>query len=536
MNTQPVVFVAFEQFDNLGVGYISSVLSGAGYESVVIDFKQEKWEILKTLKRIDPVIVGFAVIFQYHIYEFKELISFLRNEGLSCHFSAGGQYASLRYEDLFEIIPSIDSVVRFEGEYTFLDLVSCIYNGNNWKNISGIAYKNNGIIKVNPHRPVETDLDKFPIPKRSPLKEYALNKRFATILAGRGCVNDCSFCFLREYYLESSGPFRRLRKPEEVVREMEILYIESDCSVFLFQDDDFPVKYGRGREWIDRLCKELKNKKLNEKIMWKINCRPDEVDYDSFAMMKEHGLFLVFMGIEDGTDVGLTRLNKHMTVKKCKEGITILKKLDISIDYGFMLFQPSTTYSSIRENLNFLGEIWGDGFAPVTYLKMMPYCATPIERILRNEGRLKGIPGFYDYDFFDSSMNHYYAFTKDMLSSWLGDSDGLSNISKWARNYLSVFSHYFQKSPEIQIISNDIKAATSQSNLYLLDTLKSLAAIFESGRFNRGNLDELTGYRGEINLMHNHYSELVNNSMSDLLKIARRQKIYRSTSIFNNFT
>jgi len=42
MNITPVVFVAFEEFDNLGVGYITSVLSESGYESSVIDFRLGK--------------------------------------------------------------------------------------------------------------------------------------------------------------------------------------------------------------------------------------------------------------------------------------------------------------------------------------------------------------------------------------------------------------------------------------------------------------------------------------------------------------
>ena len=528
MNTHPVAFVAFQEFAHLGVGYLASVLSDAGYEFSVIDFREGKEEILKRLKRVKPLIVGFSVIFQYHIYEFEELISYIRKGGIKCHFTAGGQYASLRYDDLFEIIPSLDSVVRFEGEYTFLDLVNCIYAGTGWKNISGIAYKNNGNIIVNPLRPVETDLDKFPIPMRSPLTEYALDKKFATILAGRGCVNNCSFCYLREYYQQSSGPYKRIRKPGKVVWEMELLHHEMDCSVFLFQDDDFPVRTDKDSEWLVRFCKELKRKKLTDKIMWKINCRPDEVDYDSFALMKNHGLYLVFLGIEDGTDIGLIRLNKHMTVAKSLEGINILKKLEIGFDYGFMLFQPSSTYRSVNDNLDFLREICGDGFSPVTFLKMMPYSATPIERELRKEGRLKGKPGFFDYDFPDESMNHFYEFITDCFMEWLRDSDGLLNISKWARNYISVFSHFFEMIPEILLISKDVKNTISESNLFLLDTMKKLATLFESGKYNNGNYNDLKSYRKIIKLKQEHYKELINNSMIELLTLTESQQYLQS--------
>jgi hypothetical protein len=306
---------------------------------------------------------------------------------------------------------------------------------------------------------------------------------------------------------------------------MELLHFDKDCSVFLFQDDDFPVRTEEGSEWIKIFCRELKRKELTNKIMWKINCRPDEINRDNFALMKDHGLFLVFLGIEDGTDSGLKRLNKHMTVAKSMEGINILKKLEIGFDYGFMLFQPATTYRSLCDNLDFLREICVDGYSAVTFLKMLPYFETRIEKQLREEGRLKGSPGFLDYDFRDESMNHYYNFTTDCLTDWLRDSDGLLNVLKWARNYMSVFSHYFNLTPEVSIISKDIIKTTSESNIFLLDTMKELVPLFESGKYNNGNYKDLTSFQKDINRKHDHFIEHINNSMDKLLRIVDHQKI-----------
>ena len=520
MNTHPVVFIAFEEFDNLGIGYLSSMLSENGLQSSIIDFRKGKEEILYELLRTKPLIVGFSVIFQYHIYEFEELIVWLRNKGIESHFTAGGQYASLRYEQIFEIIPSLDSVVRFDGEYTFSELVNCIRAGEEWKMIPGIAYKNNNSVIANPLRPVETDLDKFPFPMRAPLKEYAFGKKFATILAGRGCVYNCSFCYLKEYYNLSAGPAKRIRKPEKVAEEMEFLHHEMDCRVFLFQDDDFPVKTAHGSQWLTKFCKELVRTNLKNNIIWKINCRPDEVNYDSFALMKKHGLFLVFLGIEDGTDIGLTRLNKHNTIAKSLLGINILKKLDIGFDFGFLLFQPTSTFSSVNDNLGFLREICGDGSVPVTFMKLMPYCGTPVEKELAEQGRLKGKPGFLDYDFPDESMNHYYEFITDSFAEWLRDPDGLVNISKWSRNYISVFSHLFEKIPETDTLSADLKSITAAVNMFLLDTMEELSVIFESGKYNKTDYSNLNEYKNNIGRKHKFYMDQIKNLILTLRALA----------------
>ena len=174
------------------------------------------------------------------------------------------------------------------------------------------------------------------------------------------------------------------------MRKSSYLYHKKNCSVFLFEDDDFPVRTVNGSDWLEKFCNELKGKNLADKIMWKINCRPDEVDYEKFALMKKQGLYLVFLGIDDGTDSGLKLLNKHMTVAQSLKGINTLKKLEIGFDYGFMLFQPASTFGSVNHNLDFLRQLCSDGTTPVSFLKLRPYCDTRIEMELKKEGRLKG--------------------------------------------------------------------------------------------------------------------------------------------------
>lgn len=502
---------------------MASILSHKGYDTRVIDFRHGKTEILRILERLNPFIVGFSVVFEHYLDEFASMVSYFRENGIDCHFTAGGHYASLRYKDLFTYIPSIDSVVRFDGEYTLLDLANCIYEAREWKEISGIAYRQNGNVVSNSLRPLELNLDKFPYPVRSPLMDYAFDKKFATILSGRGCVYDCFFCDIREYYQQSTGPYKRIRKPEEVVREMELLYYEKNCSVFLFQDDDFPLLWHDRSGWVEGFCKELNRKRLKDKIIWKINCRPDEIELNTFTMMKKHGLFLVFIGIEDGTNSGLLRLNKHMTIENSLEGINILKKLGIGFDYGFMPFQPSSTFSSIRENFKFLIKICEDGYTPVTFLKLLPYFETKVERELHDDGRLIGKPGSYDYKFLDESLNHYFDFITDCLIRWFRDPEGLLNVLKWARNYLLVFDYFFKVTTESQEVSKKIKCITAESNQFLMDILEDLAFLFESGHLKDTDHIELKKYKKNIKSKHNFYKRRIDKLITDLVYIADQQ-------------
>jgi anaerobic magnesium-protoporphyrin IX monomethyl ester cyclase len=504
MNNCPVIFIAYKGYDNLGIGYMQSVLSKSGYKSKVLDLSGNKNTILKRIKDLNPPIVGFSVIFEENLENYCDLVSFLRRGGITCHFTAGGHYASLKYGELFEYIPGLDSIVRFEGEYTLLELANNIYNGSEWRNIDGLAYRDKGGIIVNKLRPFENDLDKFPFPVRQPLKPFAMGRKFATLIAGRGCIHNCSFCNSRKFYEGPQGALKRLRSPENVAEEMLFLYNKKKCRIFLFMDDDFPVTVKNGSSWIQSFCEELNKKELSDKILWKICCRTDEIDEELFLLMKKNGLFMVFIGIEDGTDDGLMMMNKGVTAAQNSSGIEILQKLGIGIDFGFMLFHPSTTYGSLNENLSFLRESFSYGANPVSVTKMIPSYETRIERDLKKQGRLKVSGYINDYDFHDESMNKLYDFIFESFADWRNYPYGVVSLAKLARNNYLVFFRYNPGYGEILNLYRQLERIVSDANKFYLDTMKELAFVFESGEHLAGEGKLPDKYRKKI--LHKYQS------------------------------
>jgi len=504
-----IVFVAFEERENLGIRYLAAFLSKAGYDVGIIDFRKEREEILAEIIALEPMLVGFSVIFEKNIDDFRDLIAFLRGKGIQSHFTAGGHFASLKPGELFRIIPGVNTIVRFEGEHTLLDLVNHIYESKEWKEVVGISYMDNEILVNNRLHPLEPDLDHFPYPLRSDLKEYLLEKKYTTLLAGRGCIYNCKFCDTREFYTHPPGPLKRVRNPEKVVDEMAFLYEEKDCELFLFEDEDFPVSALNRSGWIPEFCASIQKRGLYGKIMWKISCRPDEVDPATFELMRQHGLFRVFLGIEDGTDDGLLKMNKQLSLSDNIRGIEILKNLGIGIDYGFMLFQPETTYDSLRLNLDFLEQICGDGYMPVSFLKMMPFLDTKIKKELEMAGRLKGKPGFLDYDFLDKSMNDFFHFISKAFDTWFNAPDGLLNVSKWADMHLKVLSFYIRRTSGIQSLSELLCYTVADANLFLIETLRSVSHTFESGDYLLKSNLELLHIEESIKDKHNTHQQTV---------------------------
>ncbi len=517
-----VVLVAFGEEENLGVGYLMSVLNGAGISCRMIDFRYDNEEILAGIRRDNPVVVGFSVIFEIYLGEFAQLAKYLRKCGIDCHFTAGGYYASLYPEELFGIIPELDSIVRFEGEYTFTELVKCLIKGSDWRKVNNLAYPENGKIIRTPLRKPENDLDIFPVPVRRPLREYVSGIRYATILSGRGCLYNCSFCNTREYYTQAGGPVKRIRSPGMVVNEMYRLYSENRCGVFIFLDDDTPVKTAGGNQWIKSFCSELERKGLSNRVMWKINCRPDEIELETFSLMKNHGLFLVFIGLEDGTDEGLKRLNKKMTVTSSLRGVGILNRLNIGFDYGMILFQPDSTYTSLRENMEFLSGICRDGHVPMTFLKLIPYFGTRVERELREAGRVKGQPGNLDYNFMSESLDACWSAVRECFAEWLWGPQGVVNLAKWVRNYLAVRDHFGNPDTASNDYRTGYRNMVAQSNQLLCNTMTEFFSYYESGDYLRDGQKHKEKIRTNIGKRHQQYCT----TFTETLKSLRAEALY----------
>jgi radical SAM superfamily enzyme YgiQ (UPF0313 family) len=189
--------------------------------------------------------------------------------------------------------------------------------------------------------------------------------------------------------------------------------------VFLFQDDDFPLWGVPGRRWADELVDRIHQSGLAQRTLWKISCRAEYVEADLFSKLRDAGLFLVYMGIESGVEQGLEVLNKEMSVEQNLTGVQTLKDVGINFGYGFMLFDPSSSFDSIRENIKFLRAIVGDGAAAATFSRMLPYGGTPIRDRLQREGRLRGDLTHPDYVFLDQRINQYHRLLSQTVRPWI---------------------------------------------------------------------------------------------------------------------
>ena len=479
-----VVLIGFQKMGNLGLGYLSAVLRGAGFTVRIIDIEAAPARVVEEVLAANPILVGFSLIFQYYIRRYATLMAALRRAGVECHFTMGGHYPTLSFEQAMKAAPELDSIVRFEGETTLLELVEALSAGEAWRDIQGLVRRDGHAALANPPRPLAPDLDALPFPDRDFEPTVILGRKAMPILASRGCARTCSFCSIHTFYRTAPGKVVRIRRPAEVVREMRLLHEQRGVSVFLFQDDDFPLFGPKWRAWAGQLVDELHASGLSRKIIWKINCRADAVDADLLARMRGAGLYMVYMGLESGNDEGLITLHKQITVEQNLRAVGTLKEIGVRFEFGFMLLDPESTFESVRENLRFLRQIVGDGCAPATFCKMLPYDGTPIKDTLEAAGRLKGDVCTPDYDFLDPRLDAFYAALARIVevTGWVHGPRALTMQLEWAHSEVAVLRQLFSRLPGIDAYEETLRRRTAESNEALFAVVEALADFHDTGR------------------------------------------------------
>jgi len=191
-----ILLVGYEDDENLGLRYICSFLNYHNVRAQIQPYhKSAKDAVLDRIQKDKPEIVGFSLIFQRMLGDFKGLIEYLRYRGVTAHFTMGGHFPTIEFKQVLEMIPGLDTVIRHEGEETLLELFRNLHSPDLWPQVKGIAYRTGRNVEVTAPRPLIKDLDSLPFPVRS---NELRNTGLASVIASRGCYYDCNFCSIQE--------------------------------------------------------------------------------------------------------------------------------------------------------------------------------------------------------------------------------------------------------------------------------------------------------------------------------------------------
>ena len=332
----------------LGLAYIASVLIKAGYRVSAIDFNVSGFDSLRLeriLKRGSPKIIGISTHTETYLNGLR-IAETAKQVNPEITVVMGGPHSTVMYEEVIRE-KDVDVVARGEGEYTMLELAnSIIGKEKGLAEIKGVAYKEDGVVKVNPERPFIENPDELPYPARG-LFPLPLYKSPGTVLVSRGgCPFNCHFCAVNNIWKGR----RRYRQPEKVLEEVIFILEHGQAQEITFADDTFTLDRGR----VIELCGLLKQ---SLQLRWMCSTRVDLVDRELLQEMHEAGCYNVQYGIEAGSQKILDSIGKNIKLEQIRDAVQATLDAGIEVTCSFMYPHPEDTQETIREQIQLMKEL-----------------------------------------------------------------------------------------------------------------------------------------------------------------------------------
>ncbi|KAJ3336878.1 hypothetical protein HDU93_002033 [Gonapodya sp. JEL0774] len=331
----------------------------AATECEVLDADGWKFSVEETLQRVQekrPRAVGFTVtsktcsLVEEWASEIKKVA-----EGLPPVVIAGGPHAGFSPQEVFKKCPSVDVVVRGEGEPVFPGIVEVLSSAPP-PNILDLLAEFDGVLvrdkpRENDRKILRVEHEHFStlafprLDLTAPIKNYwAPDSRrtpMVTFMTQRGCPFKCGFCSSPNLHGNQVRGF----PVERVIDELERLSKDHGVQEVSFVDDVFTVKPSR----LLALCQGISARKLH--LSWYCNARADQVSTRLAEAMAASGAHQVFLGFESGCDDMLKRISKGATVAQLERGAQILKDAGIDRSVGFVIGLPGETDDSVTKTI-----------------------------------------------------------------------------------------------------------------------------------------------------------------------------------------
>jgi radical SAM superfamily enzyme YgiQ (UPF0313 family) len=369
---------------------LGAVAEKEGHEVMVIDCQAEKLNYEAFRERISRApsdVIGVTATTLLYKSAMR-LVTIAKQVHPQSVTLLGGSHGTFWDENALNEYPSLDIVVRREGETTFIEILNKLQARASLSNVQGITFRNQkGKIICNSNRPFMEDLDAMPFPAHHLLPLAAL-KRMGKVLfpliTSRGCVYWCDFCSTVRMF----GRGYRMRSPENVVDEMEIIHDKYGANQFTFYDDAFTVN----RDRVMKICEELHARKLD--LIWDCGTRVDMVDRELLKRMHSAGCIAVWLGVESGSEIILNAMNKGIKLNKTRLAYKTAHEVGLMTIANVVLGFPGETEQTARETINFVKELNPDD---VGFYVATPYPGTPLYDQVRKNGWLR-VTDFDKYD------------------------------------------------------------------------------------------------------------------------------------------
>jgi len=381
----------------LGIAQLSSVLKNSGHQTdlLVLDRKYGRQNYSMLDKKIQKKSYGLICYSSvYSEYDFIEKIAQYVREQYHTFAVLGGVHVTvspdIRYLDIF------DALCIGEGEFALAELALRLERNEDITQIPNLWMKKDGRVIQNETREFIQDLDRLPFVDRDiwqPLI-FEPNSRL-TVLLGRGCPYNCTYCCNHIIKTVASGKYVRMRSAKNIIAELNYLTGRFPSITEYFLEVE---TLGADIPWLLELCDELYelNCTREQKLTFGANLRVyDTLDFELiFKSLKKANFGSIIIGLESGNErIRKEILNRYYSNDTVVRAVNTARKYGVKVGMFNLVGLPTESYNDFLDTLKLNQELQPDWHATSIFF---PYKGTRLYEMCEALGLLKGKISFKD--------------------------------------------------------------------------------------------------------------------------------------------
>lgn len=297
--------------------------------------------IIGDIHRLKANLIGFST-YIWNINETLMIAKALKLVNPNMKVILGGPEVSFDIMKLMKSNPQVDYLVYNEGEETFKELLDSLEgNKDNFHEISGLAYRYNGEVYINPRRNLICNLEDIPFPYEDSKED--IENRIVYYESSRGCPFNCKYCL--------SSTIHGVRYlPIERVKEDISKFIEAKVNQVKFVDRTFNANKKHAMEIMNFIME-----KDPEDINFHFEVSAHIIDDEMLEFLKrpKEGLFQFEIGVQstnDETTKEIMRKTDFSRIEKVSKEIKSYKNIHQHLDLIAGL--PYEDYDSFETSFN----------------------------------------------------------------------------------------------------------------------------------------------------------------------------------------
>lgn len=307
----------------LGPLYIASALEQVGWSVDFRDYQLCPGADVYSAEKLYEFLTGHQPILM--ISCFVDMLpvvlataEMIKSKNPNTYIVLGGPGPSAGAADIIRRFPTVDAIVRGEGEETITEWASSLSKTMNeaadWQPIAGMVMRNGHQILDGGERPRMTNVN-IPRPAYHLLdwSQYTAGR----ITTTRGCPYNCSFCDVAPLW-GRKAVYQNLASVVDEIVELRDCYGVTGVAI---ADDTFVLNRDRVREF----CHLLIDRQVQ--IEWGCFARINLMSEDLVALMARAGCRGVFYGIDSGSPNILKQTLKEL------DADTVIPTLRFSAKY-----------------------------------------------------------------------------------------------------------------------------------------------------------------------------------------------------------